>query len=297
MATKKKPTKAVAKKEESLIEGSLSSHSMAQLADYDGAALDGAALDITDDQDLFKNDIVIPKIWLIQAMSELRKQKKAEEGDYCDSRSEEVLLSNESEEALNFVVLKTIKRWQTFKMEGEKKIFISSEVMTVENAKKEYKEVVDGEQIVRRQVISAYVLLGRDAQAGVVKPYIIDFAATSKGAGRDLVSDIKVLNTEKRDPKTREVVRRGLPSWVAWFKLGKEEDKIDKDEFFIKTVKFGGMLPQEMFPFLRDAYDEITSLIESNAIEIDDRDVHDSAKAASNETGKVNPDEATEAGV
>lgn len=50
------------------------------MANYDMTSLEGIELDVTDNKDLFKNDILIPKIWLIQSMSQLRKDKVNDEG-------------------------------------------------------------------------------------------------------------------------------------------------------------------------------------------------------------------------
>lgn len=299
---KKKTTKAtktvVPAATSMLVEGGLSS-SLAAMGEVDTSMLGNVELDVADDIDLFKNDIVIPKIHLIQSMSELRKQKKANEGDYVDSRSEQILLAEDSEqEFLPIIVMKTFKRWQTFEIikEGNdvKKEFVSSEIMTSENAELEYQETVEGKDLTRRQVISCYVLLGDDAQKGIIKPYIVDFAGgAGKGAGRALVSDIKVLNTDKKDPVTGKLVRKGMPSWVSWFKLGQYETTMNNNDFNAKSIAFGGMLPQEMWGFLKDANDEVKALMQNDAVEIDDRDLHDAAKAASSETGKVSQDVAT----
>lgn len=286
---KKKVVQKESKELMTLPEGKLSSNTLASMANYDMKNFEGVELDVTQNKELFQNDIVIPKIWLIQAMSELRKQKKADEGDFADSRSEEILLPCEGKvEYIPMIVIKTFKRWQSFKIIGDKKEFISSEVMVFgKNEDLKYDDVIEGEKIIRRQVISAYVLLGEDAQKGIVKPYIIDFASTSKGAGRTLVSDIKVLNTAKINHQTGEIIRQGLPSWVAWFKLSKHEENGEHD-YYVKDIAFGGLLPEKMLPFLKSAYDEITSLIDSNTIEIDDRDLHDAAKTPDKTKAKVN---------
>lgn len=290
----KKAAKAVAVVEESMLVESSLSHSLAAVGDIDTKVLGNVELDVVDDMDLFKNDIVIPKIHLIQALSELRKQKKASEGDYVDSRSEQILLAEDAEqEFLPIVVIKTFKRWQDFKMVGDKKEFVKSQIMTSENANLPYQETIEGEEITRRQVISCYVLLGDDAQKGIIKPYIIDFAGgAGKGAGRALVSDIKVLNTDKKDPRTGELIRKGMPSWVAWFKLGQYETTMNDNDFNAKSIEFGGMLPQSMWGFLKDANDEIKALMQNDAVEIDDRDLHESAKEATSTASSDVTDEA-----
>lgn len=259
-----------------LQEGHLSSSALAAFGKYDAKNFEGVELDVTGNKELFKNDIIVPKLWLMQGSSELRKQKKAEDGDYVDSRSEEILLKYENQgEYLPIIPIKTFKRWQTFEIPAnpkEKEIFVSSEVMVLgKNENYEYEFSEEGKNFRRRQVISAYVLLGQDVQKGIVKPYIVDFYGRSKGAGRDLISDIKVLNA------------RELPSYVAWFKLSAAEDKKDTDSFMIRKVKFGGPLPEEAMPFLREAYRDITSMIDAGIIEIDDRDVREDAKTAASQ--------------
>ena len=284
--TAKKVSKAVTVKSEdafALVDGNLNGSALDALANYDDSNFENVALDIVEQSEVFKNDIVIPKIWLMQTMSELAKDRNNDigAGDYVNSRSEEILLSIDDENPLAIIVLKTFKRWQTFKVVGDKKEFVSSEVMVFgKNHDYKYEFSEEGNSFTRRQVISAYVLLGKDVQKGINKPYIIDFASTSKGGGRDLVSDIKIINTDKKHPKTGALIRKGKPSYVAWFKLGKFEEKKEHD-YFVKTIKFGNLLPEDVMAFLKDCYDEITSLIDSNAIEIDDRDVHDAAKNAS----------------
>lgn len=295
--TTKKVTKAVAVKEETmLVEGGLS-QTLAAFGQINTDALGNVELDVVDDIDIFKNDIVIPKIHLIQSMSELRKQKKANEGDYVDSRSEQILLAEDDEkEFLPIIVIKTFKRWQDFKMVGDKKEFIQSQIITSENAEIPYKDTLDGEDIFRRQVISCYVLLGDDASKGIIKPYIVDFAGgAGKAAGRSLVSDIKVLNTPKKDPVTGELIRKGLPSWVSWFKLGQTEARMNDNNFNAKTISFGGMLPQTMWGFLKDANDEVKALMQNDAVEIDDRDLHEAARAAT--SPKVDTAQASDTGI
>lgn len=287
-ATTKKTTKAVvvaSEKEMELTETNLSSAALASLANYDASEFEGVELDITENKEIFSNDIIIPKLWLMQEMSELAKDKKRKEiesGDFIDSQSEEVLLKidiDNPEKFMPIIPIKTFKRWQTFKhiKEGNeiKKEFVSSELIVLgKNHDYEYQFSEEGSDFSRKQVISAYVLLGEDAQKGVVKPYIVDFASTSKKAGRNLVSDIKTLNA------------RGLPSYVGWFKLGTHEDSFNDHTFFVKDLKFGGFLPKEMMGFLKEAYTEITSMIDANVIEIDDRDLHDAAKPQS-DSGNV----------
>lgn len=265
---KKETTKAAATKEVATVPAlavqpaQLTSSAMAQFANYDMALFQDVGLDVSDNKELFSNDLLIPKVWLIQSMSEMRKQKKAEEGQFVDSQTEEVLADIGG--MLRFVVLKTFKRWHTFELKkvGKEieKEFVSSEIMVFgKNHDLKYEETVDGKDLVRRQVISAYVLLEKDAVAGVNKPYIIDFASTSKHGGRVMVSDIATLNNRK------------LPAFAGFFEMTAIEESFTKGSAFVKKVKFGGFLPKEAMPFLVECYKGLVAI--ENQIEFDDRDV------------------------
>ena len=95
-------------------EAALTGASLAQYANYDLTQFKDVALDMVEQSGVFKNDILIPKVWLIHEMSELRKEGKAKAGEFVDSQSEEVLhLINGK---LRFVVLKMFKRWHTFEI-------------------------------------------------------------------------------------------------------------------------------------------------------------------------------------
>jgi hypothetical protein len=240
----------------------LTSAAMAQFAKFDLTQFADVGLDVAENKELFSNDLLIPKVWLIQSMSELRKQEKAKEGQFVDSQNNEILVDRGG--TLRFVVLKTFKRWHTFKLvktKGDvKKEFLSSEIMVLgKNHDLKYEDTLDGQEIVRRQVISAYVLLEKDAINGVNKPYIIDFASTSKHAGRVMVSDISTLNNNK------------LPSFAGFFEMTAEEESFTGGDAYVKKIKFGGYLPEKAMPFLISCYKGLITI--QDQIEIDDRDV------------------------
>ena len=248
----------------------LTSAAMGEMAAYGNELFSDIKLDVTENKELFSNDIIIPKIWLVQAISELRKQKKADEGDFVDSLTGEIL--SEVGTPLRFIVIKTFKRWQTFEVlpDGKRK-FMSSEIMVYgKNHDLKYDDVLEGKKIVRRQVISAYVLIERDAIKGINKPYIIDFASSSKYAGRILVSDIATLNN------------KGLPSFTGIFEMTSEEESFkDNQTAFVKKLKFFGFVPKSAITYLKDVYTSIESI--QDQIVIDDNDIISEASTATAE--------------
>lgn len=276
-----KDVAVVTDQKQDLLPGTLSSSSLAQFADYDVALFKDVKLDVAENRELFSNDILIPKVWLTQAMSDHRKQHDIKEGTFVDSQTLEVLTG--VGEVLRFVVLKTFKRWHTFELVKKgsdvKKEFVSSEIMVWgKNHDLKYQDTVDGKDVVRRQVISAYVLLEKDAKLGVNKPYIIDFASSSKGAGRIMVSDVATLNN------------RGLPSFVGFFEMTAEEENFEENTAWVKKMKFGGYCPKEAMPFLIECYKSLGEI--ENQIVIDDNDLikgegETGSKAEKNVTGKA----------
>ena len=129
----------------------------------------GAGADIDAAKEIFSNDYLIPKLWLIQSMSQLRIDGMANEGDFCNSIDGKIITDGET--PLTFVVVNTFKRWQTFKIkENGKKEFVNSEAMTLENANYKYEFELDGFNHTRRQVLGFTVLLGKDLDKGLRRP-------------------------------------------------------------------------------------------------------------------------------
>ncbi len=258
-----KNEKAVAVKEESqLVTASNNRTEMAKHLNLNNDLFKGVNKSVQgDEKELFSNDILIPKIWLVQQMSDDFKEGKAKLGDFISSTSKEVLAP--AGQKLGFIVLSMFKRWHTFAVDAKgKKEFKSSVVMTKENKAWKYEDVLDGENIIRRQVISAYIVLTSDVQKGFNVPYVIDFASSSKGAGRKLVTDIATL--ENAD----------APSWVGWFYLDAHEESNDDGDFLVKDVDFQGYLDtnnEKLMTFMRSCYDYI--IVHKDQITIDDSDV------------------------
>ena len=263
MAKKVSESKAVAVKEENKFVPQTvnSSSAMAANLKLNNALFDGVEKSVMgEDKDLFSNDILMPKIWLIQQMSEMFAEGKAKLGDYVSSINGEVLADKDT--PLYFIVLSMFKRWHTFEMVAGKQEFLSSEIMTTKNANYLYEDTLEGKSIIRKQVISAYIVLVEDIKKGINKPYVIDFASTSKGAGRALVTDIATLESAN------------APSWVGWFALTNKQEENDKGKFQVKDVKFQGYLDtnnEPLMKFMRDCYDYIK--IHKDQIVIDDSDV------------------------
>lgn len=223
----------------------------------------GAGADIAENKELFVNDYLIPKLWLIQSMSQLRLDGLANEGDYCNSINGKKL--SNGEDPISFVVVNTFKRWQTFKInEKGKKEFVESETMTLQNANYNYEFTRDGMPHTRRQVLSYTVLLGKDLENGVKRPYVLDFAGSSKRAGRVLITEIN------------EVRDAGYPSAVLLFNITSKSEKNDDGQFFVKEVQKIGVTNPEVVTKAREVYEDLK--INADQVVVDESDLLNKAK-------------------
>ena len=87
-----------------------------------GEVMDYAFMGASDNVD--NEDILIPKILLMQQMSDLVQDDKAKSGQYCDSVEGNLLADKGAN--LDMIVFDSIKLWQHFKMVGGKPEYVST---------------------------------------------------------------------------------------------------------------------------------------------------------------------------
>ena len=230
-----------------------------------GQQTSGAGADINE---LFKNDLLIPKIWLMQSESELIKEKKAglKIGDFVSSLTDEKLAG--PDEGLKFVVVKLFKKWQGFIVDRKGNKTFSKDhsgIMTLKNANWSYEEELGANTLTRRQVICAIVLLERDIIAQNQQPYCLDFYGYSKQGGRKLVSSVKSSTSKIIDGKYQ------LPSYAFAYSLTAKEESNDKGTFLSKDITGIGYSSKEAVLMGRDVYEFVKN--NEDQIEIDERDV------------------------
>ena len=81
------------------------------------------------------SDIIIPKILLMQAISQLVEQDKAKQGDFIHSL-DEVVVGSKEDKPVEFIPLGMYKTLQTY----EDNKYIKTESLTPENANLPYEE-------------------------------------------------------------------------------------------------------------------------------------------------------------
>ncbi len=181
-------------------------------------------------------DIIIPKILLMQKMSDLVGNGKAKPGDFVNSLEGTVL-----GKTVDFIVLDTYKTIQIFEGNDYKQTV----PFTAEEAAKPYDEVVGGIKIKRSHVTSFYVLLPRDIQMHVPFPMVISFKGTSAYTARKLSTMLLKLQMLNR------------PSAGAVFNLSCHEEKNDKGTYYVMDVSQTRDSTMDELVYAKQWYDTI----------------------------------------
>lgn len=176
--------------------------------------------DLMDDAAVSGSDIIIPKILLMQAMSNFVKDEKARSGEYRGSLGcEKIAEKNEGFEAIPF---KMYKSWITLTTKGNE--FVRQEPFTVENAGWPRDEIIDGKECNNYETINYYVLLPNEIKEGSYMPYVMSFRSTGYTAGKTL---------ETHRVKMKEF---GKPLCFKTFTFGSELREKDGNSWYVPTV-------------------------------------------------------------
>lgn len=172
--------------------------------------------------DVSSKDLIIPKILVMQGLSDLVTEGNAKIGDLVDSVSGEVLGS--IEKPVSFIPFHMEKAWiVSRKKKGEGKFeFERYEAVTPANMDYPF-EVQDGDDTVKYEyTLQFYVLRPEDTSM----PYVISFKATSLRAGKVLSTQMFVRNRAA-----------GLVPPAYVMELGGKKEKNDKGTFVVMEVK------------------------------------------------------------
>jgi hypothetical protein len=191
------PTTAVAVKEEtSLVEGVSNVQSRAMTL-----AKEMQELGVT------AQDLVIPKLLLMQPTSEYVGADKAKVCDIVNSQTQEVIAGPTS--PIEIVPLKMYKTWRISDMSEQPPKFMRNEPFTSDNANASWEgtEVVDGEEVpIRRDLcLNFFCLLKKDIENNEAFPVVVTFKRTSAFAGKTLATHLFMMVTLRRKPYSKSV--------------------------------------------------------------------------------------------
>lgn len=195
-------------------------------------------------------DVLIPKLLIMQQMSKLVVDEQAKSGEIIRSTTSEVLGGRGK--PVRFIPLICNKVWAIFEMEGKSPKFRGIEPFTDPTLPWEF---TDGAKRMRRdQTLNLYALLPGDVEreeAAIDKmaktgelnpndallPVLIQFRRTGFSAGKQVVTHFAKAGNF------------GKPAAISVLELDSEKIEGEQGTYFVPTVKYGGPTPAA---FLRD---------------------------------------------
>lgn len=218
------------------------------------------------------SDILIPKIWLMQQMSQLVVDGAAKSGEFRNSLEGTLIDS-----PVEMIVFSSFKLWRESKIEaGKKKPEYIQTLNFYDNPNLEVNEDQGNGTIIHRDVVLGYYcLLASEIASGICFPYVVDFTRTSRNAGQVLATYFAKMRTIK------------LPSYAKTFIMESQKETNDDGTYFIKKIKVGRDLTAAELPIVEGWVKTIKEAQAKKKIKIDDSDENTKVKSVKENISKV----------
>lgn len=233
---------------------------------------------------VLKSDIVIPKLLLMQGLSDLVNERKAQQGDFVKSSTAEKY--GDDKLPVEFIPLTFQNLWlvaEDTKGDGKKYEFRRYEPRTAQNEEFPWDYIENGTKWKRTKIMSLFALLPKDidAQAKMMKefeetgelpdvdkvllPVVIQFKNTSFKAGKEVATLFAKAESISR------TLGKPVPAFGTTMRLSCVSDKNDKGNFFVMKVESAGKTKAEYRDSAANWYSQLLSL--GAAIKVDESDV------------------------
>jgi hypothetical protein len=212
-----------------------------------GALMDDAASD--------SRDIVLPKILLMQGLSDLVAEGKAAMGEFRGSLDNNLLGGKDA--TIDVIPFYINKSWILLEKRGQKFEYTGQVPFSAANANWEWNATVEGKEVRRDQSINVYCVLPSEIQAGVFMPYLISFRRTSYTAGKKLVTIKEKL----------KMFNRPLASVVV--SLGCHLEKNEQGSFYVFDVSQGRNTTEDEMLAVGPWF----KLVKESSVKVDDSDL------------------------
>lgn len=191
-------------------------------------------------EDIDNEDIIIPKVLVMQGMSKRVTEGKAKLGDMVDSLTGEIL--GDTDTPIDFIPFKTFKTWIVFHNDEYKETI----PVTPKNKDWPIEDKVDGVHVRRDKVFNCYCLLPEQIESGEFLPFVLSFRRTSYYAGRKLTTAFARLRMFKK------------PAFSKVFRLSSEKQTKDKHTFFTFDVEQVGNSNEKHMVECKNWYDVVS---------------------------------------
>lgn len=157
------------------------------------------------DPGISSEDVVIPKIIPMQAMSPQVMDGEAKFGELRESLENRLMGGPNS--PLEVIPFHLKKQWLVFSTSGNKREFIEAFPVRADNENLSWEDVDEnGDPIRRIKSFDFYVLLPEEVKSGDALPYVISFRSSSMRAGRTLATIMYMKNKRAKLPPPGVVV-------------------------------------------------------------------------------------------
>lgn len=238
------------------------------------------------DQQILKSDIVLPKVLLMQALSDFVKEKKATAGDIVRSGTGEMLAKAGS--ILEFIPLAFTNLWmlsEDEKGKGNKQDykFRGYEPRTAANEAAEWDYMENGTKWKRTKVMNLYALLASDIERfeksiakyketgdmpdldAAILPTTIQFRNTSFKAAKDVAT----LFVKARELGMQMNI--DVPAYGRTMKLEAKEESSNDNDYYVLSVTGGSQTKKEYLPHAKRWKDTLAAM--GTSVKVDDTDL------------------------
>lgn len=200
-------------------------------------------------EEILNQNIVVPRVLLMQGLSDLVTEGKAQMGDLVRSTNGEKL--GGPDKPLEFIPITFTNTWILSELVGKKYEYRAQEPLSAKNQDLPWEFEKNGTKWKRTKSLNLFALLVSDARAELAEmekakqgempdpdkallPVMISFRSTSFVAGKDVVTHFA---------KARKF---SLPGYVSVLRLKCAREKNDKGTYFVFEVENAGKTPQEL---------------------------------------------------
>jgi hypothetical protein len=209
---------------------------------------------------LSNSDILVPKLLVMQGLSDLVAEGKANVGQIRESINGELLggmVKPKEQTAVEVVAFSSFKTWVIFEKKNGKDEYVKTVPMTPENEGWLIDEVIGGVQVRRDKCLNFYVLLASELKAGTAFPYLVSFRRTSMRAGKKLATMAAKLRVFKK-PLAAKIINLGV--------LAEENDK---GKYFVFDVTQGRSTTTDELAAAHQWYEAL----KTTNVKVDDSDL------------------------
>jgi hypothetical protein len=210
---------------------------------------------LIDDSVVDPNDLLLPKVLLMQGLSDLVTEGKAIMGELRHSLEGRLLGSHEK--PLEVIPLLVRKSWVVFVEENGKLEYSGEVPFTSANAHWLLDDVWEGKKVRRDKSLNLYCCLPGEVDEGVFLPYVISFRRTSYKAGRKVETARETLKMFKK------------PLAFKTLLISAYKDKNDKGVYFVFDVIPGRKTTEAELAGVSPWFD----LIKNSAVKVDDSEL------------------------